>query len=311
MSLFPLAAALGGSHYEIGVDDKLAFAPLQRIDQPGETAWAAEWLASLLELQNVVVLPAMRNAINAGLRELANQPEHMRSLTNLLHLVPDMQIREDLAHFTLKGAMGSLLDAESDTLGLSSFVVFEVEELMKQGDRNLIPVLTYLFHRIEQALDGRPTLLILDEAWIMLGHPVFRAKIREWLKVLRKANCAVLLATQALSDARNSGIIDVLVESCPTKIYLPNAEAMNRDNLDLYQACGLNDRQIGIITHARPKRDYYMVNGYGRRLFQLGLRRKELAFVGASDKESIARIKALMAQHGPDAWQETWMNEQD
>lgn len=311
MSLFPLAAALGGSHYEIGADDKLAFAPLQRIDQPGETAWAAEWLASLLELQGVTVLPAMRNAINTGLRELANQPEHMRSLTNLLHLVPDMRIREDLAHFTLQGAMGSLLDAESDTLGLSSFVVFEVEELMKQGDRNLIPVLTYLFHRIEQALDGRPTLLILDEAWIMLGHPVFRAKIREWLKVLRKANCAVLLATQALSDARNSGIIDVLVESCPTKIYLPNAEAMNRDNLDLYQACGLNERQIGIITHARPKRDYYMVNGYGRRLFQLGLRRKELAFVGASDKESIARIKALMAQHGPDAWQETWMNEQD
>ena len=63
------------------------------------------------------------------------------------------------------------------------------------GERNLVPVLTYLFRRIEKRLTGAPSLIILDEAWLMLGHPVFRDKIREWLKVLRKANCAVVLAT--------------------------------------------------------------------------------------------------------------------
>ena len=93
----------------------------------------------------------------------------------------------------------------------------------------------------------------------MLGHPVFRAKIREWLKVLRKANCAVILATQSLSDAARSGILDVLIESCPTKIFLPNEEATTAGTSehpgprDLYEAMGLNETQIEIIRTARRR----------------------------------------------------------
>jgi type IV secretion system protein VirB4 len=88
-----------------------------------------------------------------------------------------------------------------------------------------VPVLTYLFRRIEKRLDGSPSLIVLDEAWLILGHPVFRAKIRGWLKVLRKANCAVVLATQSISDTERSSIINILKESYPTKIYLPNGAA--------------------------------------------------------------------------------------
>ncbi len=105
------------------------------------------------------------------------------------------------------------------------FSASKIEHLMNLGERSLVPVLTYLFRRIEKRLDGSPSLILLDEAWLMLGHPVFRAKIREWLKVLRKANCAVVLATQSISDAERSGIVDVLKESCPTKICLPNGTA--------------------------------------------------------------------------------------
>jgi type IV secretion system protein VirB4 len=82
-----------------------------------------------------------------------------------------------------------------------------------------------LFRRFERSLTGAPALLILDEAWVMLGHATFAAKVREWLKTLRKANCAVVLATQSLSDAARSDQLDVLLESCPTKILLPNEEA--------------------------------------------------------------------------------------
>ena len=182
---------------------------------------------------------------------------------------------------------------------------------MNLGDKNLIPVLTYLFHRIEKALNGDPTILILDEAWIMLGHPVFRAKIREWLKVMRKANCAVILATQSLSDARNSGILDVLTESCLTKIFLPNIAARQEGQRDLYTGMGLNETQLGIIATATPKRDYYVVTPQGRRQVQLALGRKTLAFVGASDKESIARIQELAAEYGPDGWQAAWLHERN
>ncbi|WP_165178199.1 DUF87 domain-containing protein, partial [Desulfovibrio sp. ZJ369] len=310
-SLFPLCDGTGGDHYEIATEDSLCFTPLQRIDaNTTELAWAENWIESLLELQGMTVLPAHREAIHNAMTGLATQPEHMRTLSHYMDAVQDISIRQTLACYTQRGTMGMLLDARTDNLGTSHFIVFEMEELMKKGDRNLIPVLTYLFHRIEKALDGKPSLLILDEAWIMLGHPVFRDKIREWFKVLRKANCGVILATQNLSDARNSGIMDVILTSCPTVIYLPNRQARNDDEYAFYRSCGLNDRQIGILANATPKRDYYMVNPSGRRLFQLGLGPVALSFTGVSDKESIARIKALKSQYGKE-WPWIWLKERN
>lgn len=310
-SLFPLCDGTGGAHYEIATEDSLCFTPLQRIDESAtEMAWAENWIESLLELQGMTVLPAHREAIHNAMAGLATQPEHMRTLSHYMDAVQDISIRQALAYYTQRGAMGMLLDARTDNLGMSPFIVFEMEELMKKGDRNLIPVLTYLFHRIEKALDGKPALLILDEAWVMLGHPVFRDKIREWFKVLRKANCGVILATQNLSDAKNSGIMDVILTSCPTVIYLPNRQARNDDEYVFYRSCGLNDRQIGILANATPKRDYYMVNPSGRRLFQLGLGPVALSFVGVSDKESLARIRELKKLYGP-AWPQHWLGERN
>lgn len=143
----------------------------------------------------------------------------------------------------------------------------------------------------------------------MLGHPVFRAKIREWLKVMRKANCAVILATQSLSDAKNSGILDVLTESCPTKIFLPNSSAEDKAQRDLYVGMGLNAKQISIIRNSEPKRDYYIVSPQGRRKVQLALKAKALSFVGASDKDSIARIRELASEYGREGWQAVWLRE--
>jgi hypothetical protein len=140
----------------------------------------------------------------------------------------------------------------------------------------------------------------------MLGHPAFRAKIREWLKVLRKANCLVLMATQSLSDAANSGILDVIVESTATKIFLPNVYARDEDTAALYRRMGLNARQIEILATAIPKRQYYYVSENGRRLYDLALGPMALAFVGASDKESVATIKSLEAKFG-DEWVHEWL----
>lgn len=177
---------------------------------------------------------------------------------------------------------------------------------MNLGEKYALPTLLYLFRRIERSLHGQPAAIILDEAWLMLGHPVFRAKIREWLKVMRKANCLVLMATQNLSDAANSGILDVIVESTATKIFLPNVHARDEDATALYRRMGLNTRQIEILATAEPKRQYYTVSENGRRLYDLALGPLALAFVGASDKESIATIKNLVARYG-DNWPEEWL----
>jgi type IV secretion system protein VirB4 len=305
MSLYPICKGMGGEHYEIGGDDdRLAFAPLQHLSTRADRAWAMEWIDMLLGLNGLQTTAAQRNEIAKAVLSLHETGS--KTLSNLHYEVQDNKMREVLEQYTADGTMGHLLDAESDTLALSDTMVFEIGELMGLGEKYALPVLLYLFRRIEMVLDGRPTLLVLDEAWLMLGHPVFRARIREWLKTLRKKNVSVVLATQNLSDAAGSGILDVLVESTATKVFLPNATARDEDASALYGRMGLNRRQIGILASAQPKRDYYFVSEQGRRLYSLALGPLALSFVGATSKEDVARIKALEREHGAD-WVNEWL----
>ena len=309
--MLPLCWAAGGEHYDIaGESGDLAFCPLGRVDEPAEQVWAADWIEQLCAMQGVNVTPRQRKEIYRAVVQLGQSTERMasRTMTNFLVLLQDQSLREALQPYSLRGMAGNLLDAETDSLGENVFQVFEMEHLMNKGEKLVLPVLGYLFHRIEQRFRGEPTLLILDEAWIMLGHPAFKAKIREWLKVLRKANVAVVFATQSLTDLTRSGIADVIFESCPAKIFLPNPEAQTENIRPLYGNVGLNARQIEIVAMATPKRQYYVVHPEGRRLFDLGLSAAELAFVGAGGKEDIARIRGLRRALG-DAWPAQWLRE--
>jgi type IV secretion system protein VirB4 len=305
-SLYALSAAIragthgkSGLHFIIAGDDsQLAFCPLQFLETKTDRAWAMEWIDTILALNGLNTNPAQRNMIAMAIVSMHETRTH--TLSEFCTTVQDDSIRQTLKQYTVDGMMGYLLDAEQDGLALSDFTVFEIEELMNLGEKYALPTLLYLFRRIERSLHGQPAVIILDEAWIMLGHPVFREKIREWLKVLRKANCIVILATQSLSDASKSGILDVLVESTASKIYLPNIYARDEEASALYRRMGLNAKQIEILAGAIMKRDYYLVSSEGRRLFDLALGPLALAFVGASDKEEIAVIKNLEKKHGHD-----------
>jgi len=316
-SMLPLTLAIGGDHYEIGGDASenapengegrgLAFCPLAELSSEGDRAWASEWIETLVALQGVTVTPDYRNAISRQIALMAQS--RGRSLSDFVSGVQMREIKDALHHYTVDGPMGQLLDAEEDGLSLGAFQCFEVEELMNMGERNLVPVLTYLFRRIEKRLTGAPSLIVLDEAWLMLGHPTFREKIREWLKVLRKANCAVVLATQSISDAERSGIIDVLKESCPTKICLPNGAAREPGTREFYERIGFNPRQIEIVATALPKREYYVASPEGRRLFDMALGPVALSFVGASGKEDLKRIRALRNEYGA-GWPVEWLQQ--
>ncbi len=307
LSLYPLARAAGGRHFAVAADDdRLAFCPLQFLDTRGDRAWAMEWIDTILALNGLNTTPAQRNEIGSAI--LSMQQSGARTLSELSVTIQDEAIREAIRQYTVDGSMGHLLDAEEDGLSLSAFTVFEIEELMSLGDKFALPTLLYLFRRIERQLTGQPAAILLDEAWLMLGHPAFRAKIREWLKVMRKANCLVLMATQSLSDAAHSGILDVIVESTATKIFLPNIYARDEETAQLYRRMGLNARQIEILATAIPKRQYYTVSAQGRRLYDLALGPLAMAFVGATDRESVQAIQALEAKWG-DGWVDVWLAE--
>ena len=104
--------------------------------------------------------------------------------------------------------------------------------------------LMYIFHRIEQSLTGAPTLIILDECWVFFDNEQFAQKIREWLKVLRKANASVVFATQSLTDIVESPIFSTVLESCPSQIFLPNDKALEESLKEKYFMFGLNQRQV-------------------------------------------------------------------
>lgn len=305
-SSYVLCKAVGGSHFDIADPaSKHSFCPLAHIDEDAELVWANEWLTKLIEVQEVAVTPSMRNSIHDALVRLRASPK--RSLTEFVGSVQDMGIRDALKPYTLAGQMGALLDGEEDELAFSSFNVFELEELMGLGEKNLLPVLSYLFHRIERRMTGQPVFLVLDEAWVALGHPAFREQLREWFKELRKANCAVILATQSLSDLSNSGIADVVIESCATKLLLPNPSAQEAVSRPLYEGLlGLSGKQLSLIANATPKRHYYYISVAGRRLFELALGPITLAFCGAAGREVKQQVDQLIQLRG-EQWTDAWV----
>ncbi|KTD38605.1 conjugal transfer protein TrbE [Legionella nautarum] len=305
MSMYPTCKGVGGEHYTIAANDsRLAFAPLQFLETKADRAWAMEWIDTILALNGLATTPHQRNEIGYAIVNM--HQSQAKTMSEFSLMIQDEQIRETLKQYTIDGLMGHLVDAEVDGLALSDFMTFEIEHLMRLGEKFALPVLLYLFRRIERTLDGRPTLILLDEAWLMLAHPKFRQKIAEWLDSMAKLNCSVLMATQHLSHAANSGILDVIVESTATKIFLPNLYAREESTAALYTRMGLNKRLIDIVAEATPKQDYLYVSEMGQRVFQLTLGPLALSFVGATSPESIATIQKLELRHGKD-WVPEWL----
>jgi type IV secretion system protein VirB4 len=182
-----LTEAAGGAFYDLaGPKTDLAFCPLKDIDGESDVQWAVGWIEVLCELNGLKFGPKHRNAVAEAVTRLQLSPT--RTLTELSANVQDTDIRDALQHFTVMGPMGSLLDAERDMLGNGRFLSFETENLMQLDDKAVIPVLLYLFRRIEQRLDGSPTLVLLDEAWSYLQHALFP---------MRRKNAVVVMAIPA------------------------------------------------------------------------------------------------------------------
>jgi len=302
------AATLGmdGEHYSLGGDGALCFQPLARIDDDSSRAWAQDWLTGLLSHEGVTVTPEVKEAVWTAVNSLASAPQSERTLTGLVALLQSSKLRQALQPYTLEGAHGAALDADAEPLGAADWQCFEMEELM-HAKSLVLPVLTYLFHRLEARFDGRPTLLILDEAWVFLDDPLFASRIREWLKVLRKKNVSVIFATQSLADVANSSIAPAIIESCASRIFLPNDRALEPGQAETYKQFGLNARQTQIIAQATPKQDYYFQSRSGNRLFDLSLGPVALAFCGASSKTDLKLINEVFETEGPHHFAYAWL----
>ena len=310
-SIRAAALAMGGDWHDLGggltegSDASVSLQPLARIHDTYERVWAADWIVAILTREAIQITPEVKEHIWTALSSLASAPVEERTITGLAVLLQSNDIKQALRPYCVGGAYGRLLDAEVEHLGSAPVQAFEVEGLIGTGAAPA--VLSYLFHRIGDRLDGRPTLLIIDEGWLALDDEGFAGQLREWLKTLRKKNASVIFATQSLSDIDNSSIAPAIIESCPTRLLLPNERAIEPQITAIYRRFGLNDRQIEILARATPKRDYYCQSRRGNRLFELGLSEVGLALAATSSKTDQSEIARTVAEHGREGFLAAWL----
>ena len=286
-----LTYAVGGEFHDLG-NDELSFQPLANIEIVEEKEWAYGWILEILEQENVKVSPTQKEKIWKALDNLAKTPIELRTISNFYTSVNDREIKEALIPYKIGGALGKYFDSDKDTLNFSRWQVFEMNQVIN-NKKGITPLLSYIFRRIENSLDGNPCIIILDECWMFFDNPIFAAKIREWLKVLRKKNCSVIFATQELGDILNSKLFTTVLDACQTKVFLPNPNAFADNYIPIYQKFGLNKTEIEIISKATKKKEYYYKSTKGSRLFELDLKEKTLSLIASSDLAKQNKAKEL------------------
>jgi type IV secretion system protein VirB4 len=92
---------------------------------------------------------------------------------------------------------------------------------------------------------GTFKMFLLDEAWLFFKNETIRSYITQAQKTWRKHQAAMILATQSLKELQESGLLPVVAECCPTKIFLANPD-MDRE---MYaEAFQLNDTELELIA---------------------------------------------------------------
>jgi type IV secretion system protein TrbE len=294
-----ITAAVGGHQYILGNEEQMVFQPLADLDDEQERLWAHEWVQGLFANEHVALDAYQSEQLWTALISLARVPRHQRTLTGLCAFVQNHDLRQVLQKYTLGGPCGTLLDADHDTYEVGFWRWYELSTLMRMPSV-IAPVLTCLFHKIQRQLTGTPTVIIIDEGWVFLDHPVFAQQIREWLKTLRKLNASVWFATQSIMDSEGSHIGDVIFQECATKVFLPNPAAHSPKVREWYARWGLNERQIANIATMVPKRHYYLTNLLGSRSYELESGPIQQALLSAASAEERATVLKLMADHPHD-----------
>ncbi|KLI65011.1 VirB4 family type IV secretion/conjugal transfer ATPase [Aurantiacibacter marinus] len=237
---------IGGNYDRIRSGEPTGFNPLSLPDTSVNRGFLRDWLGVMLEAQGPEELSTIAAAVDAAyandssLRRL----RHFKELVSGSRRPQPGDLADRLSAWIDDGEHGWLFDNATDNLDLSTRVMgFDMTALL-ENPKLRTPVMMYLFHRIEERLDGQPTMILIDEGWKALDDEVFAARIRDWLKTLRKRNALVGFATQSARDALDSKISTALVEQTATMIFMPNARARPEDYCDGF---GLTEHEFALI----------------------------------------------------------------
>ena len=237
---------IGGNYDRINAGQPTGFNPLALPDTPVNRGFLREWLSVLLQAEGPEEAATIAAAVDAAyandssLRRL----RHFKELVSGSRRPQPGDLADRLSAWIEDGEYGWLFDNRTDNLDLETRVMgFDMTALL-ENPKLRTPTMMYLFHRIEERLDGKPTMILIDEGWKALDDEVFAARIRDWLKTLRKRNALVGFATQSARDALDSKISTALVEQTATMVFMPNAKARAEDYCDGF---GLTEHELALI----------------------------------------------------------------
>jgi len=305
-SSYILCKAVGGTHYDLGgAEQELTFYPLNDIQDAEYFNLSLEWLEIIFECQGIILNAIQRRELHDALLRLATQEQ--RTLTNLQSTLQDELLKNALEYYTLSGAMGQILDGATDKFSQTNFQVFEMGHLLERNAAAILPTIFYLFLKIERQFNGQPTLLIIEEGHRFLSGK-FGQKLEQWLRELRKKNVSVIFLTQHLSEIINSSVGSIVINSCKTKIFLPNPHAADGVNSKVFEEIGISIMQMEAIKYATPKKEYYYTSPSGSRLIALALDELALSFVGVDSECDRRRVDQLISMHN-DQWPVYWLQE--
>lgn len=303
-SMLPLALARRDAiHYSLGSEDGPRLAPLASLETHRDRAQALEWLLTAFRAVELSVSNEQIGSIQDALDLFAESTyaPAERTLTSFLSQLQDPTLRSALRFYT-SGPGANVMNGDSDALRYKRFTVFELDQLFQLGaDKVAIPTLLYVCSQIKKSLTGDPTLIIFDEALSVIGDTPIAQIVKDWLLTLRKLNAAVVLSTQSLSHILESPIRNAVLESCPTRILLPNAEAASASMRSLYaDYLRLSPEQIDRVASGVPKKHYYYVGPERSRMFSLDLGPAALTFLGSGSPQELRRARTLWTQFGAD-----------
>lgn len=242
----PFIRGIGGRYDRIAPGVPTGFNPLALPDSPANRAFLRDWLAVLLKADGPEEFATISAAVDATYANAASlrRLKHFKELLAGARRPQPGDLADRLGAWIGEGEHAWLFDNAADRLDLSQRVLgFDMTALL-ENPRLRTPVMMYLFHRIDERLDGQPTMILIDEGWKALDDEVFAARIRDWLKTLRKRNALVGFATQSARDALDSRISTALVEQTATMVFMPNARARYEDYCEGF---GLTDHELALI----------------------------------------------------------------
>ena len=276
-----LTSSLYGKFYQPGIDEQdegaTIFQPLALEDSLNDISWGTQWIIELLAVNGFTPTAPQFKEIEKTIKEIVKMENSQKTLFSFYQLIQVPAIKEILQKYVGSGAYAYIFDGNDSNISEATFCTFEMSTLVTMGDEVLLPALSYIFRQIDNQLisGGSPSLIVFDEAWLFLSHPVFAKKIKEWLKTLRKKNAYVIICTQEIADVvKNEDLVDVIISSCLTRIYLANPNALNV--AESYRRFGLVDTEIYMLQDMIPQREYLFSNPYGSRRFDMCLTKKQL-----------------------------------